>query len=182
MKISGPLIGTLVSAVHHLPAVALYTLASPVGNVGSSVLHILGFLSMRVTNREHFKDFLMKSNPVTFCEKIFRGISGLFISDNLDNICTCSPTSINVHMHVCVLIPGTHNRIYAQHTCAIPVTPDCKAIVWIGENIDTLEHHRSESITTFTQCTFRDFSFFLQHVTGCYFFWRDSPQWVITSS
>jgi len=51
MKISGPLIGTLVSAVHHLPAVALYTLASPVGNVGSSVLHILGFLKQLTGKR-----------------------------------------------------------------------------------------------------------------------------------
>jgi len=44
MKINGPIIGTSVSAVHNLPAVAPYTLTSPVGNAGSSVLHILGFL------------------------------------------------------------------------------------------------------------------------------------------
>lgn len=44
MKISGPIIGTLESAVHNLPAVAPYTLTSPVGNAGSSVIHILGFL------------------------------------------------------------------------------------------------------------------------------------------
>jgi len=108
--------------------------------------------------------------------KIFRRISDLFISVNLDNHCTCSPTSINVHKHVCILIPSTHNRIYAQHTCAVPITPDCKAIVRRGWNIDPLEHHSSESITTFTQCVpFVISHFFLQHVTVGYLFLARQP-------
>jgi len=93
----------------------------------------------------------VKYDPVRLCEKNSGGISGLFISDKLNNCCTWSPTSINAHTHVCILIPGKHNRIYAQHTCAIHITPDCEAIARTGENLDPLEHHRSENIIACTQ-------------------------------
>lgn len=55
MKISGPIIGTLFSAVHNLPGVAPYTLTSPVGTAGSSVLHILGFLKKQLTGKGFIK-------------------------------------------------------------------------------------------------------------------------------
>lgn len=55
MKISGPTIGTSVSAVHNLPAVAPNTITRPVGTDGSNILHILGFLKQQLTGKRFIK-------------------------------------------------------------------------------------------------------------------------------
>lgn len=62
MKISGPIIGTVVSAVHNLPAVAPYTLTRTFGTVGSSILHILGFLKKQLTGKRFIEDAGVESS------------------------------------------------------------------------------------------------------------------------